>query len=185
TDADRLRPLRGADLAYVLFTSGSTGKPKGVAVAHSAIVNRLVWMQDTYRLDADSTVLQKTPISFDVSVWELFWPLQVGATLVIAPPGVHRDPLALGHLMAQEDIDVVHFVPSMLRAFLGHRGARALARATGWRHVVTSGEALPPDLVGECVTWFGVAPTNLYGPPETAIDVTVWGCVAGQGTVPI
>lgn len=187
-DAPPIEHLPLADLddpAYVLFTSGSTGRPKGVVVAHRAIDNRLAWQQHHLGLQVGERVLHKTPISFDVSVWELFWPLQVGATLVIAPPGVHRDPVALGHLMAQEDVDVVHFVPSMLRAFLGHRGARDLARATGLRHVVTSGEALTPDLVDECVTWFGVAPTNLYGPTEAAIDVTVWDCVAGQGTVPI
>ncbi len=170
--------------AYVLFTSGSTGRPKGVQVGQRAIDNRLAWMQHQLPLGRGDRVLHKTPISFDVSVWELFWPTQTGATLVIAPPGAHRDPRAIAGLVSLHEIDVLHFVPSMLRAFLADRVAVA---ATGHsvRHVVTSGEALTPDLVTGCAEAFGVAPTNLYGPTEAAIDVTWWECATGDQAVPI
>nr|WP_280301945.1 non-ribosomal peptide synthase/polyketide synthase [Nocardia neocaledoniensis] len=170
TDADRLRPLRGADLAYVLFTSGSTGRPKGVAVTHTAIVNRLRWMQDTYRLDATATVLQKTPITFDVSVWELFWPLQIGATLVIARPDGHRDPAYLAEVITRTGVDVAHFVPSMLAAFLAEPAA---AHCVSLRQVFASGEALPAaDAQRLRALVPGVAVHNLYGPTEAAVDVT-------------
>ena len=158
--------------AYVLFTSGSTGRPKGVQVSHRAIDNRLAWQQHHLPLAEGDRVLHKTPISFDVSVWELFWPLQVGATVVIAEPGDHRDPRALAELIVSERVTTLHFVPSMLRAFLADPAARE--RIAGVRRVVTSGEALAPDLVRDCAEWFGVAPTNLYGPTEAAVDVTWW-----------
>ncbi len=112
-------PPRPADPAYLLFTSGSTGRPKGVSVPHSAVVNRLRWAQDTYRLNEDDRVLLKTPSTFDVSVWELFWPLLAGATLVAAGPEDHRDPAALARLLREHRITTVHFVPSMLAAFTG------------------------------------------------------------------
>ncbi|UGT56759.1 non-ribosomal peptide synthase/polyketide synthase [Nocardia asteroides] len=184
TDADRLRPLRGADLAYVLFTSGSTGRPKGVAVTHTAIVNRLRWMQDTYRLDATATVLQKTPITFDVSVWELFWPLQIGATLVIARPDGHRDPAYLAEVITRTGVDVAHFVPSMLAAFLAEPAA---ARCVSLRQVFASGEALPAaDAQRLRALIPGVAVHNLYGPTEAAVDVTFHEVTdADTVTVPI
>src|SRR5690606_32253164 len=124
--------------AYVIYTSGSTGRPKGVIVSHEAIVNRLLWMQAEYGLTADDRVLQKTPSSFDVSVWEFFWPLITGATLVVAEPGGHRDAAYLADLIQRERITTVHFVPSMLRAFLAEPGA---AGCTSLRRVVCSGEA--------------------------------------------
>ncbi|GGN70597.1 hypothetical protein GCM10011610_09920 [Nocardia rhizosphaerihabitans] len=184
TDADRIRPLRGADLAYVLFTSGSTGKPKGVAVSHTAIVNRLVWMQDTYRLDAADTVLQKTPITFDVSVWELFWPLQIGATLVIARPDGHRDPAYLAEVITRTGVGVAHFVPSMLAAFLAEPLA---ADCVSLRQVFASGEALPAaDAQRLRALVPGVAVHNLYGPTEAAVDVTFHEVTdADTVTVPI
>ncbi|MFE9784083.1 non-ribosomal peptide synthase/polyketide synthase [Nocardia salmonicida] len=184
TDADRIRPLCGADLAYVLFTSGSTGKPKGVAVTHTAIVNRLVWMQDAYRLDAAGTVLQKTPITFDVSVWELFWPLQIGATLVIARPDGHRDPAYLAELVTRTGVGVVHFVPSMLAAFLAEPRA---ADCVSLRQVFASGEALPAaDAQRLRVLIPGVAVHNLYGPTEAAVDVSFHEVTdADTVTVPI
>ncbi|WP_336081622.1 non-ribosomal peptide synthase/polyketide synthase [Nocardia sp. SSK8] len=184
TDADRTRPLRGADLAYVLFTSGSTGKPKGVAVAHTAIVNRLVWMQDAYRLDATGTVLQKTPITFDVSVWELFWPLQVGATLVLARPDGHRDPAYLAEVITRTGVDVAHFVPSMLAAFLAEPRA---AECVSLRQVFASGEALPAaDAQRLRALIPGVAVHNLYGPTEAAVDVSFHEVTdADTVTVPI
>ncbi|MFD3596158.1 non-ribosomal peptide synthase/polyketide synthase [Nocardia sp. NPDC058640] len=184
TDADRIRPLRGTDLAYVLFTSGSTGKPKGVAVTHTAIVNRLVWMQDAYRLDAAGTVLQKTPITFDVSVWELFWPLQVGATLVIARPDGHRDPVYLAEVITRTGVDVLHFVPSMLAAFLAEPRA---ADCVSLRQVFASGEALPAaDAQRLRALIPGVAVHNLYGPTEAAVDVSFHEVTdADVATVPI
>ncbi|WP_165350514.1 non-ribosomal peptide synthetase [Xylanimonas protaetiae] len=171
--------------AYVLFTSGSTGRPKGVVVGHAAIDNRLAWMQHHLRLAPGQRVAHKTPLSFDVSVWELFWPLQVGATVVVAEPGAHRDPRALADLLVGEGVGVVHFVPSMLRALLADRPARERLRSGVVRAVVTSGEALTADLVSGSVAWFGVAPVNLYGPTEAAVDVTVWDTVPGEEPVPI
>ncbi|MFD3745032.1 non-ribosomal peptide synthase/polyketide synthase [Nocardia sp. NPDC058633] len=184
TDADRIRPLRGADLAYVLFTSGSTGKPKGVAVTHTAIVNRLTWMQDAYRLDDADIVLQKTPITFDVSVWELFWPLQIGATLVIARPDGHRDPAYLAELVARTGVGVAHFVPSMLAAFLAEPSA---AECVLLRQVFASGEALPAaDAQRLRALIPGVAVHNLYGPTEAAVDVSFHQVTdADTVTVPI
>jgi amino acid adenylation domain-containing protein len=184
TDAERIRPLRGADLAYVLFTSGSTGKPKGVAVTHTAIVNRLVWMQDAYRLDAADTVLQKTPITFDVSVWELFWPLQIGATLVIARPDGHRDPAYLAEAIIGAGVGVAHFVPSMLAAFLAEPRA---VDCVSLRQVFASGEALPAaDAQRLRALVPGVAVHNLYGPTEAAVDVSFHEVTdADTVTVPI
>ncbi|GGK41953.1 non-ribosomal peptide synthetase [Nocardia camponoti] len=184
TDAERLRPLRSADLAYVLFTSGSTGKPKGVAVTHAAIVNRLVWMQDAYQLTGDDVVLQKTPITFDVSVWELFWPLQIGATLVVARPDGHRDPAYLADVIARARVGVAHFVPSMLAAFLAEPRA---AEAVSLRQVFASGEALPAaDAQRLRALIPGVAVHNLYGPTEAAVDVSFHEVTdADNLTVPI
>ncbi|MFT4297258.1 MAG: AMP-binding protein, partial [Micropruina sp.] len=166
--------------AYLLFTSGSTGRPKGVVISHRAIDNRLDWMQHQLRLAPGERVLHKTPISFDVSIWELYWPLQVGGCVVIAAPGAHRDPRALADLIVTERVAVLHFVPSMLRAFLGDRPARERVAEARLRAVVTSGEALTPDLVAGSLKWFGVAPVNLYGPTEAAVDVTVWECTAAD-----
>jgi enterobactin synthetase component F len=181
----RLPDVAVDDPAYVLFTSGSTGRPKGVIINHRAIDNRLAWMQHHLRLQPGERVLHKTPISFDVSVWELFWPLQVGATVVIASPDAHRDPKAIADLVVTQKVQVLHFVPSMLRAFLGDRSSRERVRLAGVRAVVTSGEALTPDLVVASQKWFGVAPTNLYGPTEAAIDVTYWDCTVEDEDVPI
>ena len=171
--------------AYLLFTSGSTGRPKGVQVSHRAIDNRVAWQQDHLPLGPGDRVLHKTPISFDVSVWELFWAFQQGATLVVCPPGEHRDPQALARRLVDDRVDVLHFVPSMLRAFLSDPTARTVVRDACVRAVVTSGEALTPDLVAGCVEWLGVAPTNLYGPTEATVDVTCWDCDVTDEVVPI
>ncbi|SEC85191.1 non-ribosomal peptide synthase domain TIGR01720/amino acid adenylation domain-containing protein [Amycolatopsis tolypomycina] len=164
-----------ADVAYVIYTSGSTGRPKGVEVPHRGIVNRLRWMQHAYRLEPGERVLQKTPATFDVSVWELFWPLLAGATVVFAPPGAHRDPLALARLVVRERITTLHFVPSMLRAFLDEpetAGAR-----TCLRRVICSGEELPAAAVARSAEVLpGVELHNLYGPTEASVDVTAWEC---------
>src|SRR5262249_46958459 len=130
-------------LAYVLYTSGSTGRPKGAMNTHRGIVNRLLWMQERYSLTPGDRVLQKTPVSFDVSVWELFWPLLTGATLVIARPGGHQDPAYLVATIESREVTFLHFVPAMLSAFLEASGVE---RCTSIRQVVASGEALPYDL---------------------------------------
>ncbi|MEU6066690.1 amino acid adenylation domain-containing protein [Streptomyces sp. NPDC047082] len=164
------------DAAYVIYTSGSTGRPKGAVVSHEAIVNRLLWMQEEYGLGADDRVLQKTPAGFDVSVWEFFWPLITGAGLVMARPGGHRDPAYLAEVIEREHITTVHFVPSMLAEFLK---TPAVGRCAGLRRVICSGEALSPELVAEFHRRLDVPLHNLYGPTETAVDVTFRPCPAG------
>ncbi|GAA4846071.1 hypothetical protein GCM10023201_42000 [Actinomycetospora corticicola] len=172
--------------AYVLFTSGSTGRPKGVVVSHRAIDNRLAWMDATYGLGPADRVLQKTPTSFDVSVWEFFWPLSVGAAIVLARPGGHRDPGHLADLVARHAVTTMHFVPSMLAGFLADPAVTADASwATSLRHVFASGEALP---AGDAHRWHeltGTAIHNLYGPTEAAVDVTAHTVVPGETHVPI
>ncbi|MFC5289945.1 amino acid adenylation domain-containing protein [Actinokineospora guangxiensis] len=162
--------------AYVIYTSGSTGRPKGVVVSHRAIVNRLHWMQDAYGIGGDDRVLQKTPYSFDVSVWEFFWPLITGATLVMARPGGHRDPHYLAELITAERITTLHFVPSMLRAFL----TDGFAALPSLRRMICSGEALPADLVDAVHERIGCELHNLYGPTEAAVDVTADRCAPGS-----
>ncbi len=172
------------NLAYIIFTSGSTGRPKGAINGHRGIVNRLCWMQDEYRLNATDRVLQKTPFSFDVSVWEFFWPLMTGATLVVARPGGHRDAAYLARLIAKEQITTLHFVPSMLQIFLEEP---AIAECRGVRRVICSGEALPFELEQRFFARMTAELHNLYGPTEAAVDVTYWACSANSGlrTVPI
>ncbi|GAA3184213.1 MULTISPECIES: amino acid adenylation domain-containing protein [Streptomyces] len=178
------RALTPSHPAYVIYTSGSTGRPKGVVVSHRAIDNRLRWMQHAYPLGAGDRVLQKTPSSFDVSVWEFFWPLRQGAALVVAEPGVHKDPVRLARLITERSVTTCHFVPSMLQVFLA---APQAAGCTALRQVFASGEALPR----ETATLFartlpGAALHNLYGPTEAAVDVSYHACAAdGDGPVPI
>ncbi|HSN86309.1 MAG TPA: amino acid adenylation domain-containing protein, partial [Thermoanaerobaculia bacterium] len=177
--------IDGDNLAYVIFTSGSTGTPKGAMNTHAAIANRILWMQDAYRLDETDRVLQKTPSTFDVSVWEFFWPLTVGARLVVARPEGHRDPSYLLGTILAEGITVLHFVPSMLQIFLGEPG---IERAAGVRQVMASGEALPADLARRFFEHLpGARLHNLYGPTEAAVDVTAWTCEPGspEAVVPI
>ncbi|MDG4762583.1 amino acid adenylation domain-containing protein [Solwaraspora sp. WMMD406] len=171
---DRRYRVGPDDVAYVLFTSGSTGRPKGVRITHRAIDNRLAWMQDHFRLCTGERVLHKTPISFDVSIWELFWPLRVGGCVVVAEPGGHRDPRQLAELIVTERISTVHFVPSMLRAFCADAASAAVGEAGRLSRLVCSGEALTADLAAVAARRLGVAPTNLYGPTEAAVDVTCW-----------
>ncbi len=184
TDAERTAPLSVAHPAYVIFTSGSTGRPKGVAVPHEGIVNRLAWMQAAYGLTEHDRVLQKTPSGFDVSVWEFFWPLTEGATLVVARPGGHQDPAYLAEVIRTQNVTTAHFVPSMLHAFLQEDAA---AHCTGLRRVISSGEALPGDLRTRFFTVLDAELHNLYGPTEAAVDVTHWACAADDtpGPVPI
>jgi amino acid adenylation domain-containing protein/non-ribosomal peptide synthase protein (TIGR01720 family) len=172
------------NLAYVIYTSGSTGRPKGAGNSHQALVNRLWWMQKAYGLDASDSVLQKTPFSFDVSVWEFFWPLMTGARLVMAQPGAHRDPQLLVDTINQYAISTLHFVPSMLQAFMTHE---AVESCRSVKRVVCSGEALPAELARQTLQRLPAAGLyNLYGPTEAAIDVTHWTCRADESiSVPI
>jgi len=164
--------LTSRHLAYVIYTSGSTGQPKGAMNEHRGVVNRLVWGQRAYRLAADDRVLQKTPFSFDVSAWEFFWPLLAGAQLVMARPGGHRNPVYLLDIIRDQAITSLHFVPSMMRAFLEVAEA---SNCASLRRVFTSGEALPASLVRLFHQRLpGVELHNLYGPTETAIEVTAW-----------
>ncbi|MFC3962646.1 amino acid adenylation domain-containing protein [Nocardia jiangsuensis] len=183
TDRDRRSPLRPDNPAYLLFTSGSTGRPKGVTVTHAAIVNRLRWMQHEYPMDHTDAVLQKTPATFDVSVWEFFWPLQVGARLVIAAPDGHRDPDYLARTIAERSVTTAHFVPSMLSVFVTDTDVRGCA---GLRRVFCSGEALPAATVRAFQAALPrVRLHNLYGPTEAAVDVTAWTCPPNPASVPI
>lgn len=169
------------DAAYVIYTSGSTGEPKGVLIEHRAIVNRLEWMREQYAIQPDDRILQKTPATFDVSVWEFFLPLISGATLVVAPPEAHRDPLALAALIRQHAITTLHFVPSMLAAFLAAPAARGLQL----RRVFTSGEALDAALRDRFHTTVQAELHNLYGPTEAAVDVSFWPASQDDTSAPV
>lgn len=168
--------------AYVLFTSGSTGRPKGVAISHRSIDNRLRWQQHQIPVGEGDRVLHKTPISFDVHVWELYWPLAEGAAVVIAAPEGHRDPAYLARVIAEQSVTAVHFVPTMLSALTSSPAARRILTEAGFghdreqplRYVVCSGEALQKDQVQAAGEVLGVYPLNLYGPTEAAVDVTFW-----------
>ncbi|HGO4812904.1 TPA: enterobactin non-ribosomal peptide synthetase EntF [Klebsiella pneumoniae] len=158
--------------AYIIFTSGSTGRPKGVMVGQTAIVNRLLWMQDRYPLSADDVVAQKTPCSFDVSVWEFWWPFIAGAQLVMAEPEAHRDPQAMQQFFARYGVTTTHFVPSMLAAFVASLDADSVAACRTLRRVFCGGEALPTKLCREWERLTGAPLHNLYGPTEAAVDVS-------------
>lgn len=172
------------NLAYVIYTSGSTGRPKGVMNTHYGINNRLLWMQDAYQLTAADRVLQKTPFSFDVSVWEFFWPLLVGARLVVAKPEGHKDSVYLAKLICEQRITTLHFVPPMLQIFLE---AEDLEVCGSLKRVFCSGEALSFELQERFFSCLNAELHNLYGPTEAAVDVTFWDCrrKIHQGIVPI
>ena len=184
-DAAQVRALRDGDdaapprtvgpdnLAYMIYTSGSTGRPKGALNTHGGLANRLLWMQETFALGPADAVLQKTPCSFDVSVWEFFWPLIAGARLVLAEPGRHFDRDYLVAAVEQNAVTTIHFVPSVLRFFLDAAG---LERCASLRLVMASGEALASDLVRRLHQRLGAELHNLYGPTESAIDVAWWPC---------
>ncbi len=171
-------------LAYVIYTSGSTGKPKGAMNTHMGICNRLLWMQQAYQLKAADCVLQKTPFSFDVSVWEFFWPLLTGARLVLAKPGGHKDSAYLVNLILEQQITTLHFVPSMLQAFIEEQSFK---NYSSLKRVICSGEALPLKLQERFFAHLECELHNLYGPTEAAIDVTFWQCKPHSNlrTVPI
>ncbi|MFE0419513.1 amino acid adenylation domain-containing protein [Streptomyces tendae] len=175
------------DLAYVIYTSGSTGRPKGVMVEHRSVVNRLAWMQRAHPIGAGDVILHKTPASFDVSVWELFWWALAGAAVTPAPVGAERDPRALVRVIAERRVTVTHFVPSMLGPFLDllEESPDRRADVRSLRHVFCSGEALPPARVEQFHRVFGTAGApklvNLYGPTEAAVDVSCFECPADPG----
>ncbi|MEE8587085.1 MAG: amino acid adenylation domain-containing protein [Acidobacteriota bacterium] len=166
-------PVPPNSAAYLIYTSGSTGLPKGALNTHQAILNRLLWMQDQYRLTSRDRVFQKTPYTFDVSVWEFFWPLMTGACLVIARPEGHKDAAYLVDQVVEQQVTLMHFVPSMLQAFVEQPG---LERCRTLRQVVVSGEALPKELQERYFERLNCPLDNLYGPTEAAVDVTVWPC---------
>jgi amino acid adenylation domain-containing protein len=177
-------PISDENACYVIYTSGSTGRPKGTINTHRAVCNRIIWMQERYELGAVDRVLQKTPFSFDVSVWEFFWPLTTGAVLVLAAPGEHKEPGRLVSLIAREGITVLHFVPSMLNAFLAEpdvEGCKSI------RYVISSGEVLTGQIRDRYFSRLRGELHNLYGPTEAAIDVSSWACEreGGQRQVPI
>ncbi|MFM8858599.1 MAG: non-ribosomal peptide synthetase, partial [Methylocystis sp.] len=174
TNTDRVRALTPQNLAYVIYTSGTTGKPKGAGNTHQAVVNRLVWMQDILNLSETDRVLQKTPFSFDVSVWEFLLPLFHGAGLVVALPGEHKNPVYIHQLIGKTKVTTLHFVPSMLAAFLDAQAGEELCSL---RHIVTSGEALSGSVQVRTLRAYRQTELwNLYGPTEAAIDVTSWLC---------
>ncbi|MGI8503164.1 MAG: amino acid adenylation domain-containing protein [Hassallia sp.] len=187
TDYSQANPVSSVQLeniAYIIYTSGSTGKPKGAINTHKGLCNRLLWMQDTYQLTARDRILQKTSFSFDVSIWEFFWTLFTGATLVVVKPGGHQDASYLIQLIAQQQITTLHFVPSMLQVFLEEPG---LENCHSIKRVICSGEALSFELQERFFERLQAELHNLYGPTEAAIDVTSWCCKANnnQRIVPI
>jgi amino acid adenylation domain-containing protein/non-ribosomal peptide synthase protein (TIGR01720 family) len=170
---DPVRQETPANLAYLIYTSGSTGKPKGAIINHESVYNRLLWMQSAHPLNAEDRVLQKTPFSFDVSVWEFFWPLMFGARLVLARPGGEREPDYLIDVIQRCEISTLHFVPSMLQVFLGAEGVE---KCLCVRRVFCSGEALSAELMNRFFKVFECELHNLYGPTEAAVDVCGWTC---------
>ncbi|WP_138763966.1 non-ribosomal peptide synthetase [Pseudomonas lactis] len=171
--------LHGDNLAYVIYTSGSTGQPKGVGNTHGALAERLQWMQATYQLNETDVLMQKAPISFDVSVWECFWPLIAGCRLVLAGPGEHRDPHRIAQLVQEHGVTTLHFVPPLLQLFIDEP---LVAECTSLRRLFSGGEALPTELRNRVLARLpAVQLHNRYGPTETAINVTHWQCAASDG----
>ena len=181
--ADPVEPVASPDdLAYVIYTSGSTGRPKGVEVEHRSVVNRLQWMQRRYALGPDDVILQKTPVTFDVSVWELMWWAMAGASVALLEPGGERDPRKIVAAVERHRVTVMHFVPSMLGPFLDQLEAQpdSMHRLTSLHTVFCSGEALSPALVERFNRVFGAIGVprlvNLYGPTEATVDVSYFDC---------
>ncbi|KAA8555417.1 non-ribosomal peptide synthetase [Pseudomonas marginalis] len=171
--------LDGDNLAYVIYTSGSTGQPKGVGNTHAALAERLQWMQATYQLNDSDVLMQKAPISFDVSVWECFWPLITGCRLVLAGPGEHRDPHRIAQLVQAYGVTTLHFVPPLLQLFIDEP---LVPECTSLRRLFSGGEALPAELRNRVLAQLpAVQLHNRYGPTETAINVTHWHCTADDG----
>ncbi|WP_414561757.1 MULTISPECIES: non-ribosomal peptide synthetase [unclassified Anabaena] len=163
-------------LAYVIYTSGSTGKPKGVMLPHRAICNHMLWMQQDFPLTATDKVLQKTPFSFDASVWEFYAPLLVGAQLVMAQPGGHQDSDYLVQTIVEQKITVLQVVPTLLRMLLENDN---IQDCTSLKRVFCGGEALSVELQERFFNHLNADLINLYGPTETCIDATFWTCQPG------
>ncbi|WP_066269648.1 non-ribosomal peptide synthetase [Hydrogenophaga palleronii] len=178
---ENLPAVQPQHAAYVIYTSGSTGEPKGVLIEHRAIVNRLEWMRQHYGFEPGERILQKTPATFDVSVWEFFLPLITGCTLVIAPPEAHRDPAWLARILREQRIGTCHFVPSMLAAFLADPGARGQRL----QRIFCSGEELPASLRDRLHATLSSELHNLYGPTEAAVDVSYWPASADDHSLPV
>jgi len=181
TDSNLESPVNPSNPAYLIYTSGSTGQPKGVLVEHRSVVNRLAWMQQQYPLTGRDLLLQKTPYFFDVSVWELFWWVLAGAGLVLLPPGHEKFPLALTEAVAGHGVTVIHFVPSMLSAFLNYmENAAGYDRLKSLRWVFCSGETLKTAQVerfnSSLGLYHGTRLVNLYGPTEATVDVSFYDC---------
>jgi amino acid adenylation domain-containing protein len=170
------------DLAYVIYTSGSTGQPKGVEVEHRSLANRLRWMQRRYPLGPNDVILQKTPVTFDVSAWELLWWAMAGASVALLEPGGHRDPRKIAAAVERHRVTVMHFVPSMLGPFLEQTEAQpdSIHRLASLHTVFCSGEALTPALVERFNRVFNPIRVprlvNLYGPTEATVDVSYFDC---------
>ncbi len=165
--------IRSNGLAYCIYTSGSTGKPKGTLLHHKGLLNRILWMKDELNLKREDVFLQKTPYTFDVSVWEFFLPLINGNKLVIAKPEGHKDPFYLQKLIVEKNISVIHFVPSMLKVFLD---TPDVEKCKSLKYVICSGEALSVNLQNRFFNLFDSTLYNFYGPTEATVDVTFWKC---------
>ncbi|WP_196223272.1 non-ribosomal peptide synthetase, partial [Roseibium sp. RKSG952] len=191
TDVDRHAPLTPQTLAYVIYTSGSTGKPKGVMVGHKELTNRLAWMQEDLPIGPDDVILQKTPFTFDVSVWEFFWWAANGASAVLLAPGAHRDAAKVAQAMSFHHVSVLHFVPSMFDHYLDLLESGAgLASLENLKAVFASGEALSARAVQRFhditrMQGRSIALCNLYGPTEAAVDVTAYRTAGDETLVPI
>ncbi|MCX8130383.1 MAG: amino acid adenylation domain-containing protein [Clostridia bacterium] len=173
------------DLAYVIYTSGSTGKPKGSMIEHYSVINRLNWMQKKYPLNQDDVILQKTPFTFDVSVWELFWWAFAGAKVCFLAPGGEKDPSVIVDAIARNSITTMHFVPSMLNAFLEYIDSGiGKDKLVSLRQVFASGEALNLPQVQRfnrlLNNEYGTKLSNLYGPTEATVDVSYFDCSTGK-----
>jgi amino acid adenylation domain-containing protein len=172
--ADRVAStVSGANLLYVMYTSGSTGRPKGVMISHDGIRNRLLALQRECPLERTDRLLQKTTFSFDVSVWEIFWPLSCGATVVLAAPGGQQDPVYLREVIARQGVTLLHFIPPMLEVFLDQNDVE---RCTSLRRVICGSEVLPVTLQRRLWSRLDVALRNHYGPTEASVEVTTWDC---------
>jgi amino acid adenylation domain-containing protein len=172
------------NLAYVIYTSGSTGRPKGAMNTHDGVRNGLLWVERAYPLGPNDCLVQKTPYTFDVSVWEIFHALFTGARLVLPHPGGHLDGAYLARLLAAEGVTLAHFVPSMLQAFMATPG---LGRGGGLRHLLSSGEALSWELQERCLARLDAVLYNLCGATECSVGSTCWKCEGGgaRRAVPI
>ncbi|KER02006.1 non-ribosomal peptide synthetase [Photorhabdus temperata] len=172
------------NLAYVIYTSGSTGKPKGVMVNHRSLFNRICWMQKEFDIGPAERIIQKTPLSFDVSVWEVFLPLVTGATMVLLERDKHKDPGYLYEVIQKESVSFCHFVPAMLKSFLQSRKHFSL---DSLNTVICSGEELTVQLQNDFYTLLDAQLINLYGPTECTVDVSYWYCdpLHNDNVVPI